>query len=181
MNTFSIFNRRQFLSFSLGITLLVSGSSRGKALTKRKWPDNRDADRGEIKSLVVNEASNLGVPASLALAVAHAESNFNPRAESDKGARGVMQIMPATAWGEYCITAEELWNPRVNIRLGLHYLRRLIDRYDGRVEYALSFYNGGFRVGPPSHPRIIPATRSYVRKVTNLRARYHRALQLGQI
>ena len=181
MTRLSICDRRQFLSFSLGMILLVGGSPTGKALTKRQWPNNRDADQSEIKSLVGREASNLGVPASLALAVAHAESNFNQRAESSKGARGVMQIMPATAWGEYCITAEELWNPRVNIRLGLHYLRRLIDRYDGRVEYALSFYNGGFRVGPPSRPRIIPATRSYVRKVTRLRIRYHRALKLGEI
>ena len=177
MTRLPICDRRQFLSFSLGIALLVGGSSTGKALTKRQW----STDQSEIMALVVREASNLRVPASLALAVAHAESNFNPRAESSKGARGVMQIMPATAWGEYCITAEELWNPRVNIRLGLHYLRRLIDRYNGRVEYALSFYNGGFRVGPPSRPRIIPATRSYVRKVTRLRNRYHRALKLGEI
>ncbi|MDH3240839.1 MAG: transglycosylase SLT domain-containing protein, partial [Alphaproteobacteria bacterium] len=57
----------------------------------------------EIRALVVEEAVRMNVSASLALAVAHAESNFNPRAESRAGARGVMQIMPATAKGEYGI------------------------------------------------------------------------------
>ena len=53
--------------------------------------------RGQIMSMVVREANDLGVSPSLALAMAHAESNFDPRAVSRKGARGVLQIMPATA------------------------------------------------------------------------------------
>ncbi|MGB0632365.1 MAG: lytic transglycosylase domain-containing protein [Alphaproteobacteria bacterium] len=142
---------------------------------------NRPADRDAIKRMVMREARNIGVPVSLALAVAHAESSFNPRAESHAGARGVMQIMPATARGEYGIHPDELWNPRINIRLGLHYLDRLIRRYRGRTDLALSFYNGGSRVGRPGRARVIPATRKYVQRVQNLQIRYRRKLRYGQV
>ena len=120
-------------------------------------------------------------PVALALAVAHAESGFDARARSHKGARGVMQIMPATARGEYGVHPDTLWNPRVNIRLGLHFLGRLIERYDGRIDLALSYYNGGSAVGRPGRARVIPATRSYVRKVQRLRSHYSRQLRRGQV
>ena len=129
-----------------------------------------------IKTIIVREARKMGVPASLALAVAHAESSFNHHAESSKGARGVMQIMPATAMGEYGIEADRLWNPRINIRLGLHYLEGLIRRYNGRTNLALSFYNGGSAVGEPRRARIIPATYSYIRKVRKLQSVYRAQL-----
>jgi soluble lytic murein transglycosylase-like protein len=132
-----------------------------------------------IRAMVVTEALDLGLPVALALAVAHAESNFNPRALSHKGARGVMQIMPATARGEYGVTAELLWQPRVNIRLGIHFLRRLIARYHGRVDLALSYYNGGSAVGDLPNARVIPATRSYVKRVRFLHKRYRREVWSG--
>ena len=137
--------------------------------------------RDAIKRMVAHEARNMGVSVPLALAVAHAESSFNARAQSHKGARGVMQIMPATARGEYGIPADQLWDPRINIRLGLHFLGRLIDRYNGRTDLALSYYNGGSAVGRPGSARIIPATRSYVRKVQHLRDHYRRQLLRGQV
>ncbi|MBL4907501.1 MAG: lytic transglycosylase domain-containing protein [Sneathiella sp.] len=134
------------------------------------------ASHQDIKSLVAREAINLGIPVPLALAVAHTESNFNPRAQSHKGARGVMQIMPATALGEYGIEPDLLWDARINIRIGLHFLGRLLVRYRGRVDLALSYYNGGSRVGTLPHARVIPATRSYVSKVKKLRIFYRRHL-----
>lgn len=141
----------------------------------------RPLERHEVKRLVIAEAERLRVPVSLALAVAHAESNFDPTARSHKGARGVMQIMPLTAKGEYGIAPRLLWHPRLNIRLGLHFLKRLIRRYDGRVDLALSYYNGGSRVGTLPNARIIPATAGYVAKVRRLRRHYQRRLRLGQV
>lgn len=174
--------RRQFSVAAVsGLILGLGGCAPHMANAHFSRRQNRQADKDWIKSLVVREAANIGVSISLALAVAHVESNFDPNAQSNKGARGVMQIMPATARGEYAVSANALWNPRTNIRLGLHYLNRLIERYDGQVDFALSFYNGGSRVGPPSRPRIIPATRSYVRKVKRLRAHYRRALVRGEV
>lgn len=126
----------------------------------------------DVRDLVATEALNLGIPIPLALAIAHAESNFNPRAESHKGARGVMQIMPDTALGEYGIEPNLLWDARINIRLGLHFFGRLLNRYQGRVDLALSYYNGGSRVGDIPNARVIPATRSYVIRVQQLEKRY---------
>ncbi len=83
-----------------------------------------------------------------------------------------MQIMPATARDEYGIAPEQLWEPRINIRLGLHFLKRLLVRYKGRMDLALSYYNGGSRVGDLPNARVIPATRSYVRKVMRLQRNY---------
>jgi soluble lytic murein transglycosylase-like protein len=137
-----------------------------------QFPGQRSHSPSEIRALVVEEAVRMNISASLALAVAHAESNFNPRAESHAGARGVMQIMPATAKGEYNISPGLLWNPRVNVRLGLHFLKRLIRRYRGRVDLALSHYNGGSAVGRFPNARVIPATRRYVQRVQYLRTRY---------
>lgn len=117
--------------------------------------------------------------ASLALAVAQAESDFDPLAESHKGARGVMQIMPATAMDEYGIHPDMLWNPRINIRLGLHFLERLIRRYRGRTDLALSYYNGGSAVGDLANARVMPATFAYVRKVRSLQREYQKAMWSG--
>jgi soluble lytic murein transglycosylase-like protein len=140
-----------------------------------------DINQSKIKAMVVREARALGVPASLALAVAHAESSFNSAAISRKGARGVMQIMPSTAFGEYGIEPNHLWDPRVNIRLGLHYLERLIRKFNGRTDLALSFYNGGSAVGPPSRARVIPATYPYIRKVRHLQKIYRGRLYKSQL
>ena len=142
---------------------------------------NWSADRYEVKQLVVQEAARLQVPVSLALAVAHVESNFDATARSSKGARGVMQIMPSTARGEYGIEPKLLWHPRLNIRLGLHFLKRLIRRYDGRVDLALSHYNGGSAVGRPPYARVIPATAGYVAKVRRMRQHYRNRLLHGQV
>lgn len=135
---------------------------------------SRNASSKEIKALVVRQAMDLGVSVSLALAVAHAESNFDASAKSSKGARGVMQIMPATALGEYGISPDLLWNPRINVRLGLHFLKRLLKRYRGRVDLALSYYNGGSAVGDLPNARVIPATYAYVAKVRKLQKYYDR-------
>lgn len=134
-----------------------------------------------VRKIVMAQALELKVPVSLALAVAHAESYFDPRAESHVGARGVMQIMPATAVGEYAIHPDSLWDPRLNVRLGLHFLKRLIDRYRGHVDFALSYYNGGSAVGTWPNARIIPATAGYVRKVRGLQDRYRARLLRGTL
>ncbi len=133
--------------------------------------------RQQIMRLVIREAQHMGIAADLALAVAKAESDFDFRARSHKGARGVMQIMPVTARGEYGIAPGLLWNARINVRLGLHFLRRLLHRYEGRVDLALSYYNGGSAVGSLPNARVIPATRTYVNKVQQLRRTFSRQLR----
>ncbi len=164
--------RRAF--FGLGSAFLLLGGCSNGALAGRSR--KRHYPRSKIKALVATEAMDMGISVPLALAVAHAESYFDARAESSAGARGVMQIMPATAMGEYGIDPDMLWDPRINVRLGLHFLGRLIRRYRGRVDLALSYYNGGSAVGVWPNARIIPATAKYVARVQRLEKKYRRQL-----
>jgi hypothetical protein len=130
------------------------------------------SSRANIKKIVVEEALATNVPPSLALAVAKVESDFQAHVESSKGARGVMQIMPATGTGEWGVDPDELWDPRLNVRLGIDYLGQLIERYNGNWEFALSFYNGGSKVGKPGQARVLPWTRKYVNNVLRWEQRY---------
>ena len=168
--------RRAFLTTSLAAVLLAATVGAADARLS-----SRTSDRAAVINMIRQEARNLGVSVPLALAVAHAESYFNPKAESHKGARGVMQIMPATSRLEYGIHPDLLWDARINIRLGLHFLRRLLSRYQGRVDLALSYYNGGSRVGDLPNARVIPATRKYVRKVLRLRRKYRAKIYTGEL
>ncbi len=133
-------------------------------------------ERVRIKRLVITEARRMRFPVALALAVAHTESGFDARARSRKGARGVMQIMPATSIGEYGLHPDVLWDPRINIRMGIHFLKRLLARYRGRTDLALSYYNGGSAVGVWPDAKVMPATTGYVNRVQRLRFDYQRRL-----
>lgn len=117
--------------------------------------------RFEIKQLVMSEAQQSTVPVSLALAVAKVESDFNEKALSSAGARGVMQIMPATARLEFGVDPDELWTAEENIRLGIRFLEKLYAQYDENWELALSHYNGGTLKNKRAHT----FNQGYVRKV----------------
>jgi soluble lytic murein transglycosylase-like protein len=94
----------------------------------------------EYDDLIAAHAAAQGVEPDLVRAVIQAESAFNPRARSNKGAMGLMQLMPATA-AEYGVL--DPYDPADNIRGGVAYLKSLLARYDDRVELALAAYNAG--------------------------------------
>ncbi len=94
----------------------------------------------EYGDLIAEHAAAQGVEPDLVRAVIQAESAFNPRARSSKGAMGLMQLMPATA-AEYGVL--DPYDPADNIRGGVAYLKSLLTRYDDRVELALAAYNAG--------------------------------------
>ena len=122
--------------------------------------------KGWLKEMIANEArKTTHVTPSVALAVAKIESGFRPHVVSSAGAIGVMQIMPRTGRDVFGLSRTELFDPSINIRAGVTFLDQLIDRYDGRIDLALSHYNGGSRVTSGPQPKIIPATRGYVLKV----------------
>jgi hypothetical protein len=129
-------------------------------------------ERTEVKRMVIEEALATRVPPSLALALAKVESDFMARALSPSGARGVMQVMPETARVEFGIDPDELWRPRLNIRLGIDMLERLIDRYGGNWELALSHYNGGALTKRDGWFEPHAHTRSYVEAVLRWAERY---------
>jgi len=108
-------------------------------------------------------ARDNGVDPSLVKAVALVESGFNPKATSAKGARGLMQLMPATA-KQYGVS--NLHDPYQNLSAGAKHLRELLDQYDGNVTLALAAYNAGS--GAVKRYGGVPAyaeTQDYVKKV----------------
>lgn len=120
----------------------------------------------DIQQRVIDEAKRQNIAPSLALAIAKVESNFNPKALSHAGAKGVMQIMPRTAEQEFGVHRNRLFDPDVNIRLGVKFIKNLLTRYDGRLNIALSHYNGGSGVkNRYNELNVMPSTRDYVDKV----------------
>ncbi|MEO7275162.1 MAG: lytic transglycosylase domain-containing protein [Vicinamibacterales bacterium] len=102
----------------------------------------------------------------LVRAVIQAESAFNPRARSVKGAMGLMQLMPATA-AEYGVV--DAYDPHENIRGGVAYLSALLTRYEGKEELALAAYNAGPGAVQKYGNAIPPyrETRDYVGRITS--------------
>lgn len=114
-------------------------------------------------------ADKYRLPEALLLAVMAVESNFDHQAASEKGAMGLMQLMPFTAKDMY---VSDAWDPAQNIDGGARYLRILANQYGGDLVKTLAAYNAGPEAvrraggGVPD----IPETREYVRKVIAL---YH--------
>lgn len=141
----------------------------GSHIDWHKTPLNRQAFRRTISKA----ASHYQVDAALVRAVIHAESDFNPNARSNKGAEGLMQLMPQTASDLGISNALDV---EQNINGGTRYLAALLERYKGDIRLATAAYNAGpgavdrYRGVPP-----YPETRAYVRRVGILHQRYAKA------
>lgn len=110
-------------------------------------------------------ADTYGLPVQLLKAVAKAESNFNPTAESSAGAKGIMQLMPGTAKS---LGVTDAFDPEQNIMGGANYLSQMISQVHGNVEVGLAAYNAG--PGAVQKYHGIPPykeTQNYVAKVMN--------------
>ncbi len=140
--------------------------------------------------------ADAGVDPALALGVIRQESSFDVAADSPAGARGLMQLMPATAAATarklgLPVSVPNLVDPTYNIRLGTAYLRGLLDQYDNSVPMAVAAYNAGPRrvgewvlangdprtagVDPIDWIELIPfnETRNYVQRVIENEVIYH--------
>lgn len=130
----------------------------------------------KLLPLVHDVARQLGLDASLMIALIAAESGFNPRAVSPKGAVGLMQLMPGTA-RQYGVQPqagfsleERLMQPEVNLRAGATFLRDLLLMFPERLDLVLAAYNAGPGAVQRAGHRIpnYPETQNYVRVVTEL-------------
>jgi soluble lytic murein transglycosylase-like protein len=120
-------------------------------------------DTGPYVQEIRDASERYGVPVKLVSAVIRAESGFNPRAVSRKGAQGLMQLMPGTA---SMLGVRDSFDPRENIDGGVRHLRGLIDRFPDNLPLAIAAYNAGERAvqqyrGIPPYPE----TQDYVTKV----------------
>jgi hypothetical protein len=131
---------------------------------------NLDAYRTEIAAA----AADFGVDSSLIRAVIHAESAFNPMALSNKGAQGLMQLMPDTGRD---LGVTDAFDAAQNIRGGARYLSQLLKDFNGDTHLATAAYNAG--PGAVQKYRGVPPydeTQLYVQRVEQLRDRYQKAL-----
>lgn len=112
-------------------------------------------------SIVRDEAARTQLDPALVHAVIHVESRHNARAESPKGAVGLMQVLPETARR---MGVEAFRSPEGNVRAGTRYLRFLLDTFDREVELALAAYNAGENAVISHGGRIPPyrETEQYV-------------------
>jgi soluble lytic murein transglycosylase-like protein len=141
-----------------------------------------------VDNFIVDSGTRHAVDPVLLYAIMHQESTFKQRAVSPKGARGLMQLMPATA-ARYGVT--NIFDPRQNIEGGARYMHFLLDLFDGDVELALAGYNAG-EGAVMKYGNTIPPyseTQEYVRRISRryalmrdpLTARYASRPTSGQL
>uniref|UniRef100_A0A831X206 Peptidase M23 n=1 Tax=Thermorudis peleae TaxID=1382356 RepID=A0A831X206_9BACT len=125
-------------------------------------------------SLIVAAGQRYGIDPALIAAIIQAESGFNPHAVSPAGAKGLMQLMDATAAG---LGVSDPFDPAQNVDGGARYLRDMLARFGGDLRLALAAYNAGpLAVEQAGGVPDYPETQAYVSKVL---ATYQALLGLG--
>jgi soluble lytic murein transglycosylase-like protein len=136
---------------------------------RRVFRDNKPQQSGVVASfnsyddLILSASGRYNIDADLIRAVIKTESDFNSTARSNKGAMGLMQLMPDTARLHDVVNA---YDPIDNIEGGVRHLKLLLGRYQGNLELSLAAYNAGIKAvekfgGIPPFAE----TKEYVRRV----------------
>jgi soluble lytic murein transglycosylase-like protein len=102
--------------------------------------ENPDAFIKKYDDIIKNASEKFSLEPSLVKAVIKAESGFDHKAVSKKGAQGLMQLMPGTA---EAMEVDDPYNPEQNIFGGSRYLSKLMERYNNKLEHVLAAYNAG--------------------------------------
>ncbi len=119
-----------------------------------------------IDSYIVDSSIRYSIDPLLIYSQMHQESSFKLTATSNKGARGLMQLMPATA-ARFGVS--NIYDARQNIDAGVKYMRWLLDTFNGDLNLALAGYNAGEGAVMKYGWQIPPynETQEYVRRITN--------------
>ena len=121
------------------------------------------SDSNTIEQSIRKAAAKYNLPGSLIKAVIKAESNFDAAAVSTAGARGLMQLMPATAEE---LGVNDSFDIEQNIDGGSHYLRKMLDKFGGNIKLALAAYNSGPGTVQKYNGNVpYPETQDYVKRV----------------
>jgi soluble lytic murein transglycosylase len=193
----SILRRRLFLLASVAALAAIV------AMVVSPWADKAVHELAlplRHEDIIRQQAHDKGLDPALIAAVIYAESHFRDGQVSAAGAQGLMQLTPATARyiahksGGTQFVVDDLGTPQVNIAYGAYYLRYLLRRYDGNVDFALAAYNAGegnvdrWISAARAHERALTVTaipysetRAYVQRVLTVRGQYRRSYsaQLG--
>lgn len=159
-------NNRQYRLIRVGDTPKDIGR-----LVAHQDPQLFRADPSAYDRLIRQVAAEQKVDFALVKAVMHVESAFNPYARSDKGALGLMQVLPETA-RRYGV--DDMYDPQQNVVAGVKHLKYLLDTFH-KHKLALAAYNAGENAvlrhrGVPPYPE----TQAYVRKVMQYERQYSR-------
>lgn len=132
---------KKFLIILLAIVIILV------ALNLIKEPIMKKIYKKEYSEYVEKYSQEYEVDTELVYAIIKAESNFNERAQSSKGAKGLMQLMYSTAEEiaislDINLTEDNILDPEININLGTKYISMLIEKYNS-IELALAAYNAG--------------------------------------
>ncbi len=101
----------------------------------------KDKETNEYYAKIIKEISGkYDIDPYLVEAIIKVESNYNPKAISPKGAKGIMQLMPETADR---FQAKDIFNVQENIETGIKYLKFLFEKYNERLDLVLAAYNAG--------------------------------------
>lgn len=118
---------------------------------------------------IAEKAEQMGIDPKLAVAVAYQESRFRPEAIGTSGEIGLMQVMPKTAKG-MGFSIEDLRNPSKNIEIGLTYLKRGLDKFDGDPVLAVAGYNAGLDhpyFKDPDNKSLPSSTEKYISDINS--------------
>ena len=127
-------------------------------------------DASWLDPVILKASRKYGVDVGLIKAVIKAESDFNPQAVSSAGARGLMQLMPATARS---LGVSDSFDPEQNVMGGTRFLKDMLQRYGGNVDSALAAYNWGPGNVDKRSDHLPRETRDYLVRVKQLYASYN--------
>ena len=145
-------------------------SSKFKLFMRERQVFISKLDSNQFDPIISEASKKYGIEAPLIKAVIKAESDFDPNAISNKGARGLMQIMPMNY---RLLNVENPFDPNQSIDGGARYLRDMLDRYNGSLNLSLAAYNAGPGAvdrygGVPPYPE----TSDYIERVLRYYQRY---------
>jgi len=146
---------------------------------RRSWHYNETSGpifKTKFDKIIIDAAKKFDVDAALVSAVIKAESDFNPREVSNKGARGLMQLMPATA-ERFGVT--NAYDPEANIYAGTRYLRWLLKTFDNNADLAVAAYNAG--EGNIWKYNGVPPFRETVNYINRIAKHIRKAIDTKQI
>ncbi|HEX7152549.1 MAG TPA: transglycosylase SLT domain-containing protein [Thermoanaerobaculia bacterium] len=151
----------------------------GGVFPRRSWrysDESQPLFKSKYNSIIIAASMKYDVDAALVSAVIKAESDYDASTVSHKGARGLMQLMPATA-RRFGVSNSH--DPEENIYGGTRYLRWLLDKFEGNADHAVAAYNAG--EGNVWKYKGVPPFRETVTYINRIAKHIRKAIETKQI